>query len=110
MIIESFQQQLLESEEHSDKLAYTVSIQTNTIDRMMEEKQDVLQRLDDEVEVRYETERILEEENNQLNLLLEEEISKRCTVENDRNSLHRQLSRYEIRKKLKLSGYSSKKK
>lgn len=68
---------------------------------MMEEKQDVLQRLDDEVEVRYETERILEKEKNQLDLLLEEEISKRCTVENDR---------YEIRKKLKLSGYSSKKK
>lgn len=33
MTIESFQQQLLESEEHSDKLAYTVSIQTNTIIR-----------------------------------------------------------------------------
>jgi hypothetical protein len=77
---------------------------------MMEEKQDVLQRLDDEVEVRYETERILEEEDNQLDLLLEEEISKRCTVENDRNSLHRQLQDMKSEKKLKLSGYSSKKK
>lgn len=70
---------------------------------MMEEKQDVLQRLDDEVEVRYETERILEKEKNQLDLLLEEEISKRCTVENDRFEIrNNKLETHVMKLKIKI--------
>jgi len=61
---------------------------------MVEEKQTILQRLEDEVTIRHQAENLFDEEKIQLSKLLEIEMSKRCQGEQqEMDKIHKQLQK-----------------
>jgi vacuolar-type H+-ATPase subunit I/STV1 len=81
MMIESLKQQLANSDQRIHKLSKTVSKQTCTISDVMEEKLDIIQRLQDEVSIRHTLEKFFDEEKSELSKLLENEVSLRKQLE-----------------------------
>jgi RNA recognition motif-containing protein len=92
MMIDSLKRQLHDSERRFHDLTDTVSKQTSTISDMMEEKREILQRLDDEVTIRHQVEKIFDEEKLELSQQLDDEVSKR----NKERSIHRKQLQEEV--------------
>jgi RNA recognition motif-containing protein len=96
MMIESLKQQLTDSDQRVHKLSETVSKQTCTINDVMEEKREIIQRLQDEVSIRHTLEKIFDEEKLELSKLLETEVSRRKQLEEQQEEKEMKKSRPQL--------------